>query len=161
MTDRGETISEPIGYVPAVVGAIVGSVLGGLVGIQVGTAVAGESARSVENPLDDIVVNTFDVIGSLLLLAAITIVFLCAGVALGVYIGLRARQHRLAGATALLCIVLDTFAVPGAFVVAIYLNDAAPDASELAGLSVVVIVVPLAARWLATRVPPPAPENPL
>lgn len=151
----------PLALVPTLGGAVVGGLIGGWAGLRIGAAMLDEPTRTAEHPLDDLVLNTFEVIGDLLLVGAVTIVVVCLGVALGVYGALRLARERHAAPTALLCIALDFGAVPGAFVVAIGVDEIAPSLSVPAGLAVIVLAVPIAARWVATRLgrrPAPHPS---
>lgn len=161
MHDSPETQRVPLGLAPTIVGAIIGGWLGGIVGIELGSSMLDEPTRTSDNPLDDLFVNTFEVIFDVVFVAFITIAVICVGVAVGVYVALRLTKHRRAGTTALLCVALDGLAVPGAFVLAMAVDSVAPEVSLWAGLALLVLGVPLLARWGATRIREPAAENSL
>lgn len=135
-------------------GAIAGGFIGGSAGYRLGAAMLEEPDRSVENPLDDIVITTFDAIGSLLLVGAVTILVLCVGVAVGACVALRITKRQRSGATLLWCVVLQFAGVPLGFFVADLVESFAEDVAVTTGLAIVVLVVPVAARWLAVRYGP-------
>jgi len=137
-----------------VVGAIVGAVAGGMGGYQLGAAMLEPPETSADHPLDDLVVNAFEAFGGLLLVGAVTILVLCVGVVLGTYIALRLTKRQRAGATLLWCGVLQFGGVPLGFIVANAVDGFAEDLAVIAGLAVVVLLVPLVARFIAVRYGP-------
>lgn len=153
-------IPDTIGYVASVVGSVVGSLAGGLAGIRIGMSMLDEPTRA-ENPLDTLFVNTFEVIFGLVVVAFVTIAFICLGVAVGVFGALRIARRPRATMTALLCLAIDGAAIPLAFVVANAVDEAFPDLSVLAALGILVLLVPLLARWAATRFSPQTTQSPL
>ena len=134
----------------ATAGGVVGAVIAYWIGLRIGGVVADTSAAGRET---DLVEGLFDFIASLFVIVLIALIAAVLGTAGGVWVALRVRSHARAGATAVVALVLGTFALIGGIPFAIAIIEAvgAGDDVVVFATPVVPAAVGFGSRWLVVR----------